>query len=255
MKNYDSHKYSAEKITTEHWWFKARTYIISEVLNLFFKDSYKQKIKILDVGSGRGQLFPILQKFGKVYGVEKNKDSVEFSKVTYPYATIWNKTFPDNNSLKIKFNLICLCDVLEHVLDTNLILDEVIKRIADDGYLLITVPSGPYSKTDIDYGHYKRYSRKELVKELEQFNLKELYSSHFMFFLYPAAIFIRKIINPLLKSKNKINPDIEYGRYGFINKFLYLIFKTETLLLRKKIILPYGLSIIGVFKKITNRQI
>ena len=159
-----------------------------------------------------------------------------------------NETFPDNHSLKIKFNLICLCDVLEHVSDTDLIFYEVIKRLADDGYLLITVPSGPFSKTDIDYGHYKRYLRKELVKELEQFNLKELYSSHFMFFLYPLAIFIRKIINPLLKNKN--NPDISYGAYKFINKFLYLIFKTETLLLRKKIILPYGLSIIGLFKRI-----
>ena len=237
-----------KEITTEHWWFKARTLIISEVLNLFLKDKCKQKNKILDIGSGGGQLFPILKKFGKVYGIEKNKKMVEFSKINYPFATILNETFPDNHSLKIKFNLICLCDVLEHVSDTDLIFYEVIKRLADDGYLLITVPSGPFSKTDIDYGHYKRYLRKELVKELEQFNLKELYSSHFMFFLYPLAIFIRKIINPLLKNKN--NPDISYGAYKFINKFLYLIFKTETLLLRKKIILPYGLSIIGLFKRI-----
>jgi len=237
-----------QKTTTKHWWFKARTNIISEVLNLIFKDTINKKNKILDVGCGEGQLFPILQKFGKVYGVEKNKDSFELSKISYPYATIWNETFPDNNSLRIKFNLICLCDVLEHLPDTELILDEIIKRLARRGYLLITVPSGLYSKTDINYGHYKRYSRKELVKELEQFNLKELYSSHFMFILYPVALFIRKIINPLLK--NKTNLDIEYGRHGFINKFLYLIFKFETLLLRKKIIIPYGLSIIGVFKRV-----
>lgn len=248
MKNSNSQQFVSERITTEHWWFKARTNIISEVLNLIIKDNYKQKNKILDVGSGEGQLFPILKKFGKVYGVEKNKASFELSKISYPDATIWNETFPDNNSLKIKFNLICLCDVLEHVPDTKLILDEIIKRLFDGGYLLITVPSGSYSKTDIDYGHYKRYSRKELVKELEQFNLKELYSSHFMFILYPVAIFIRKIINPLLINKN--NFDIEYGRHGFINKFLYLISKSETLLLRKKIILPYGLSIIGVFKRV-----
>lgn len=249
-----------KKITTEHWWFKARTNIISEVLNLIIKDNYcnpsqpmnhqTHKNKILDVGSGEGQLFPILQKFGKVYGVEKNKASFDLSKISYPYATIWNETFPDNNSLKIKFKLICLCDVLEHVPDVKLILDEIIIRLARGGYLLITVPSGSYTKTDIDMGHHKRYSRKGLVKELEQYNLKGIYSSYFMFILYPVAIFIRKIVSPLLINKNKNNSDLEYGKRGFINKFLYLIFKFETLLLRKKVILPYGLSIIGVFKKI-----
>ena len=43
--------------------------------------------------------------------------------------------------------------------------------------------------------------------------------------------------------------DLEYGGMGFTNDILYRIFKFESLFIKNKILLPYGLSILGIFKK------
>lgn len=249
MKEYTYNYYSNKSIPTNHWWFRARNNIISELLNTF--PINKKNTNILDIGSGLGQLFPIWQKFGKVYGIEKNKYFVNEARRTYPNSTIWNSNFPDNESMKFKYSLICMCDFLEHVQKPELILKEVYKRLENGGFLLITVPaySWVWSKKDDDLGHFRRYSKKQLINEVQSFDLNVLFSSYFMFLLFPFAIFIRKLVNPLIKNKENEKLDLEYGGTGLTNDILYHIFKLEALFIKNKICLPYGLSILGIFKK------
>lgn len=108
------YKYIAEeKLVEKHWWFKARTKIICEILEnyLFIDNNHKGKnrdVKILDVGSGMGQLSKTLHKFRMVFGVEPNKISFETSKKKYPGIVFWNDYFPDKDSLKYKYDLICI---------------------------------------------------------------------------------------------------------------------------------------------------
>ncbi len=249
MKEYTYNLYSSKSIPTNHWWFKARNTIISELLNTFLIN--KKSINILDVGSGLGQLFPIWKKFGKVYGIERNKYFVSEAKSIYPNCTIWNSNFPDNESKKFKYGLICMCDFLEHVQKPEFILKEAYERLENGGFLLITVPaySWVWTKKDDDLGHFRRYSKKQLINEAQSMDLKVLFSSYFMFLLFPLAIFIRKLINPLIKNKESEKFDLEYGGMGFTNDILYRIFKFESLFIKNKILLPYGLSILGIFKK------
>lgn len=125
------YKYLSEKkLTEEHWWFKARTRIICEILTnyLFTGSNNKSKnkaIKILDIGSGMGQLSKALQKFGMVFGVESNKLSFETSEKKNFGIVFWNDYFPDKNSLKYKYDLICMCDFIEHISNLDIILKEV----------------------------------------------------------------------------------------------------------------------------------
>lgn len=249
MKEYTYNYYHANSIPTNHWWFRARNIIIAKLLNTFLIN--KKSINILDIGSGLGQLFPIWQKFGKVYGVEKNEFFVSELRKTYPDSIIWNSNFPDNKSKKFKYSLICMCDFLEHVQKPELVLKEIDERLENDGLLLVTVPaySWLWSKKDNDLRHFRRYSKKQLINEVQNFNLEVLFSSYFMFLLFPFAIVIRKLINPLIKNKESEKLDLEYGGMGLTNNILYHIFKLEALLLKNKISLPYGLSVLGIFKK------
>lgn len=238
------------EVQLKHWWFRARNNILTEILKAFLNKD-KRDINILDIGSGLGQLFPVWKEFGNVYGVEKNRDFAELSKNNYSNVTVWNDVFPDKNSLNNKYDLICMCDFLEHVPKTDLILKRIHKILNKDGLLLVTVPaySWMWSKIDIESKHFKRYSRSGLMREIGLCRFKSIYSSYFMTFLFPLAMFIRKIVNPII-NRNKGLVDFKYGKGGLSNTILYYIFNLEKMFIKRKIPLLFGLSILGVFKKI-----
>lgn len=235
-------------ISETHWWYQARNNVINKVLAIHFKGRNQQDNKILDIGCGMGQLFPIWQKYGKIFGVEKNKDSVSVVKLKYPQTTIWIDGFPDEYSLKFKYDLICMCDFLEHVQDPEMVLKEVRKRLNSGGLLLITVPAYKWlwSDYDVKAGHKKRYTNKELKEELDNNGFRVIYLSYFMFLLFPLAFLVRKLW--CFKNKDNIaNKDLEYGSKGFLNKFLFYLFSIEKLFIGRCSI-PFGLSILGLFE-------
>lgn len=206
---------------------------------------------ILDVGSGYGQLFPIWQKFGNIYSIESNKQNINYQRKSYRNVTIWNSEFPDKNSLRYKYDLICFCDVLEHMQDYEKILGHSYNLLREKGFLLITVPAYMWMWTDFDVksGHVKRYLRKELISNVKRLGFKYIYSTYFMTFLFMPAVIIRKLINPI-KKKGKEFSGLDFANVGnFLNKILYYIFNLEILFISRRIILPFGLSILGVFQK------
>lgn len=62
------------------------------------------------------------------------------------------------------YNIIILSEVLEHLNEDHRALTNIAGLLSDDGFLLITVPTGPelYSADDELSGHVRRYTKKEL---------------------------------------------------------------------------------------------
>lgn len=250
MIEHNSNRKILAEISETHWWYQARNNIINKVLSIYFKNRKDRSGKILDIGCGLGQLFSIWQKYGKIYGVEKDKESVSVCKTKYSSAIIWNDDFPDKHSMQYKYDLICMCDFLEHVIDARKVLEEVGKRLSPKGLLLITVPAYKWlwSEFDVKAGHKTRYTKKELHQELNNSNFKTIYLSYFMFLLFPLALLVRKL-PPFKNGKSNQIEDLKYGSKGIINKLLCMIFSLEALYLGRKKILPLGLSILGLFEK------
>ncbi|HEY4662913.1 MAG TPA: class I SAM-dependent methyltransferase [Candidatus Humimicrobiaceae bacterium] len=247
-----AHDYILEnKIPEKHWWFRARNnliYIVLKKVSSFIEGGNKD---ILDVGSGYGQLFSIWQKFGNVYSVENNKHYTDYQKKYYKNVVVWSSEFPDKDSSKYTYDLICMCDFLEHVQDPDKILRQDYELLKNKGFLLITVPAYKWlwSYFDVRSGHVKRYLRKELISNVEEIGFKCIYSTYFMTFLFIPAVIIRKFINSIKKKNNEF-PGLEFASNGrFLNKLLYYIFNLETLFIRRKIVMPFGLSILGVFQR------
>ena len=59
-----------------HWWFSAR----KDIILSFIKNIYKEKISVLDFGSGSGTNVEMLSKFGKVDVFEIDKNTKSFLK-------------------------------------------------------------------------------------------------------------------------------------------------------------------------------
>jgi hypothetical protein len=69
-----------------------------------------------------------------------------------------------------------------------------------------------------------------------------------MTLLFPIAIFTRKVISPVFYKENKFS-ELEIFKKNFLNNFLYKIISIDAFFIKNKKPLPFGLSIIGVFKK------
>ena len=91
---------------------------------------------------------------------------------------------------------------MEHIDDDENAIKEITKKMEKDGLLILYVPASmkAWSQMDIDAGHYRRYEKKEIIKKLENNNLKVV---HFSF--KDCAGWLILVIFRFLKIKPKFN--------------------------------------------------
>lgn len=239
----------------QHWWFVAREKIISNYIKKLItsKNLSNQDLKILNVGCGPGRSSQYLSKFGHVVSIEYDKYCCEFASektgLEIINGSITELPFDDNS-----FDLVCAFDVIEHVEDDQLAVQEM-KRVAkENGVLFITVPAfmSLWSHHDVINHHFRRYKLNQ-VKNLfsEGNNGKMIFSSYFNFFLFPPIYIFRRLSNLLKSGKNRSGSgsDFEAFKPGILNAVLQKIMFFESKFINRNITLPFGVSILYTWKK------
>ena len=227
------------KNSSDHWWWSARKEIFSRIIGVYFK--YNRNLNILDYGAGSGVNINFLKKYGKVTIFEPHEPTLKYL----------IKNFKDIKVLRnknVKFDLILLADVLEHIKHTNKILGQLYKYMHNQSIIVITVPAHQYlyNKKDLTLKHYRRYSKKLLYVNLIKSGFKIDYLSYYNFLLSPIILPIT-LISKILKL-NYIEK-VEKKPHSILNKICFNLFSLEKYLISKKVVLPYGISLIAIAKK------
>lgn len=125
--------------------------------------------RVIEVGSGIGQLTELLQKLpiSFLLCVEPNPNFCSRFKKNLPSQPLIEGTIQDVDG--DDWNVIVSVNVLEHIEDDESELKkyyEILKK--EKGILNLFVParSEIYSAIDKDFGHYLRYTKKEITKKL-----------------------------------------------------------------------------------------
>ena len=121
-------------------YYKIQKKKINKVLNLMEKN---KKGKILDIGCGDGFISSLLLKKtgAKVYGVDKSRNAVEKARKEGIIAKVMDvnkREFPFKAN---SFDGVFCGDLLEHLYDTERLLENIIKILKPNGYLIISVPN------------------------------------------------------------------------------------------------------------------
>jgi 2-polyprenyl-3-methyl-5-hydroxy-6-metoxy-1,4-benzoquinol methylase len=122
---------------------------------------YERARNVAEVGCGTGLVQrQIEDRYGiPVTGIDLNEFALErnFSRLSPLYCYDIHQRSPE---LREKFDVILLCDVLEHIEDEIAFLQAVHYHLAPRGSLVVNVPACQmfYSEFDRRVGHYRRYS-------------------------------------------------------------------------------------------------
>lgn len=95
---------------------------------------------ILDIGCGKGVFLDILKKEGKItYGLEPDEKAVINLRKNGHFATLGN--IADSNFNSSFFDLVTMYQVIEHIDNPTLVLNEVHRILKPEGALIIETPN------------------------------------------------------------------------------------------------------------------
>ncbi|MEZ0535998.1 class I SAM-dependent methyltransferase [Caldicellulosiruptoraceae bacterium PP1] len=209
------------KLYNTHWWFKGKYKIVHKLIEKNLKIKYTPRV--LDIGCGPAYF----AKFYQYTGIDPYSENHNMNIIKVPIEEV---------ELKEQYDVVLVLDVLEHLQDDNVIKKFIDNNLKDDGIAIITVPANPklFNEHDIKCGHYRRYTKNDLIKLLSGYEYKIYYYNSI---LYPMEYIYRKIT----KGKDNLRqiPNL-------VNTMLYLIISIEYFLLPY---LPKGLSMLAIVKK------
>lgn len=214
----------------DYWWYAAR----NDLLRAGLGDWLGAPDRVLDVGSADGPSARWLPDCGKVAididarGLVAGRD-VQASALALP--------FPQET-----FDLVAAFDVIEHCEPEADIVAELARVLRPGGRLLLSVPAYPWAWTDHDVraGHYRRYTRRELVSAVERENLEIGRVTHAFAAVFPMFVgerALRRLRRPNPSSGALPQPT------PFVDRQLRSLCRLEARLLERHD-LPFGSSIL-----------
>ncbi len=175
-----------------HAWFVGRTRAIMTYLDreLEPQEAGGQR-KVLDIGSGAGNMAHHLAHYGRVVGLDPNPRPLAVAAqraLTVCQGLGNGLPFPDNG-----FDLVALLDTVEHIDDELGVFQECRRVLKPGGKLIITVPAfmSLWSYNDEINDHKRRYTAAELQQKLEICGLRVKRISYNNFFLLPMIAGMR----------------------------------------------------------------
>lgn len=150
-----------EIASIDHFWIRRRF----KVLQLLAGDIISGARAIAEIGCGNGlvqrQIEDAYRK--EVAGFDLNEAALKINMSCTSPVHCYD-IFQKHATLRERFDVIFLFDVLEHIADERKFLEALIYHLAPGGHLVLNVPAGhwAFSQYDRAAGHVRRYSIRSL---------------------------------------------------------------------------------------------
>ena len=118
------------------------SYALKRITNTLDINTEDSNINLVDIGCASGAFLYAATKLTKwkVQGVEPSLKLVEYGKKEYD-VLIKQGIFKVEDHRDTKIDIITLWDVLEHINEPDLMLEEISETLVNGGYLIINVPN------------------------------------------------------------------------------------------------------------------
>lgn len=217
--------------------------------------------KILEIGCGKGFFLKMVKKKCKIYGIDINKNAINYAKKRFNLDNIYNEkldSFLSRN--QTDFDIVCAFHLLEHLKDPNDFVSKISQILKLNGFLCLSVPNPNRISLNLigreywDYPphHLTRWNKKSIKYLLENsgFKILKIIEEPLSIFTCTEAVgtFLQKFFIKSRKNKKII---FKKRKKIFFNLKIFLkpIFMT--------LFLPIGFLIylIGKIKRFNGQSI
>ncbi len=247
MKSYEYQR--NYELDQNYWWFVGVRSMVDTLLALSVSNK-KNLGKVLDVGCGTGALLDKLKdRSEELWGLDVSEEALNFCRMR-GHKNLVLADATKTGLLSDYFDVITAIGVIEHIKDDKAFINEMRRILKPGGVIIILTSSFPFlwSIHDVANEHIKRYYLREFKSEMGEGGFSTIRISHMNFFLFlPIATVLllhRLVFGTNSKKPERILPKVP----SLVNFFLILILKIESRLMYW-ITLPWGISMIGVFRK------
>jgi SAM-dependent methyltransferase len=216
-----------EIATIDHFWIQRRF----EVLRRLAGSLIPGAREIAEIGCGHGLLQrQIEETYGReVTGFDLNEFALKQSLARLSNIFCYD-IYQQHPSLRQRFDLVFLFDVLEHMADEDRFLRAVMFHLAPGGKLVLNVPAGKwaYSAYDEAAGHVRRYSMRSLQDTAGRNHLQTARSSYWGLPLAPTLLLRRLwLLGKRDRDRDKIISAGFSPRSKVLNRLLSLVSTCE----------------------------
>jgi trans-aconitate methyltransferase len=222
------------------------------IARLLCDDADDRAMRLLDLGSGQGDLVQKLQRIfpkAEFVGAELSESGVAISKRKVPGATflvadLFQPPAALNSLAGWATHAVC-SEVLEHVDDPVSFLEQARKYLEAGARLIVTVPGGPMSAFDRHIGHRQHFNRRNIRSVLERagYGVERTYLSGFPFFnLYRLLVIARG---------KRLARDVEIESSGVSSWFASCVMKIFGILFHANLLdSPFGWQVVAVARNL-----
>lgn len=173
-------------IEDSHWWFVARRMIVGRVLRSVLPAHSGRTVQ--DLGCGTGGNLGALKSEYSCTGLELDGEAVQFATSRHPEVEFHEASITDFESWPKRepVDACLLMDVIEHLDDDRVAVENALRSLKPGGYLLITVPADPdlWSRHDVHHEHRRRYRPEDIRRLVSGLPISEVLITGFNSRLY-----------------------------------------------------------------------
>jgi len=236
------------KLEYGHYWFESRNRLITFLLRKHFSSARS----MLEVGCGTGFVLQAIQRdhpSWRLVGSELFEEGLHFCRTRMKNVELVQM---DARQISFcnEFDVIGAFDMLEHVDEDRLVLQQFHDALRPGGGLLITVPQHPclWSTADELAHHKRRYTRRRMRSLLDETGFRIERMTSFVSILFPAMLLSRRLshIRPKKATQDPLG-DLKVSRT--LNQCLRWLLEREVDLTELGIAFPFGGSLVTVARK------
>jgi len=219
------------------FWFQARNNLIVGALRRFFPKAER----IMEIGVGTGFVMRAIdQAFpdAKLYGSDIHVAGLQFAAARLGDRVDLMQMDARRIPFREHFDVVCACDVLEHIQDDEAVLDEIRRSLRQGGGVVFTVPQHMFLWGPADEAafHERRYATKELAAKVRAAGFEVTFKTSFISILLPLLWVSRW----RSRKSGKYDMARELAIPPVLNRCLGGISAIERVLIRAGIALPVG---------------
>jgi SAM-dependent methyltransferase len=229
----------------DYWWHVNKRRLVQRLVSQYQDPSSR----ILEIGCGGGLTSRLFAEEG--YWVVASDLSFQAAQFVSGHPQMCPILFDANTGgwpfQSSSFDVILMLDVLEHIEDEVVCLQEARRVLRDNGILILTVPAHQYLFSSWDHivGHKRRYSKRTLRFSIHKAGFFARVLSHSNAISFFPALVLRGLDRLCHRSLSQAEfPPV----HALLNSFLKLWGRLEANLILS-VGVPFGLSFVAVLSK------